>query len=151
MILALCFAYIDELHAADGGAVRRLPGAVVLHLGFVAHRSRNLSWGAAALILLSPLIPALAPTVAAWIFHARLALAASALSRRSSVAADVFTHDKLRLFTGHGFATVSHGVRDRILPAADPDARSPSRSGMSLGSSAQSWRRTGAWFAFRVH
>ena len=118
LIVALCFAYIASY----------TPLTVALFAGYLAlsfcisdlsRTVRELSWGAAALILLSPLIPALAPTVAAWIFHARLA-SLPAPYPSLSVAADIFTHDKLRLITGHGFATVAHGVQDRILPAADP-------------------------------
>ncbi len=77
----------------------------------------------------------------AWIFHARLA-SLPAPYPSLSVAADVFTHDKLRLITGHGFATVSRGVHDGSCRRR-PRGRSPSRSGMSLASSAPCWRRPG--------
>ena len=36
------------------------------------------------------------------------------------MAADIFTHDKLRLLMGHGFATVSRGMHDMILPLHTP-------------------------------
>ena len=120
LILALCFAYIASY----------APLTVALFAGYLAlsfsisdlsRTARELSWGAAALILLSPLIPALAPTVSAWIFHTRLS-SLPAPYPSLSVAADIFTHDKLRLITGHGFATVGHGVQDRILPAQTPRA-----------------------------
>ena len=120
LIVALCFAYIASY----------APLTVALFAGYLAlsfsisdlsRTARELSWGAAALILLSPLIPALAPTVAAWIFHTRLS-SLPAPYPSLSVAADIFTHDKLRLITGHGFATVGHGVQDRILPAQTPRA-----------------------------
>ena len=79
LIIALCFAYIASY----------APLTVALFAGYLAlsfsisdlsRTARELSWGAAALILLSPLIPALAPTVAAWIFHTRLSSLPDALS-----------------------------------------------------------------------
>jgi hypothetical protein len=120
LIIALCFAYISSY----------APLTIALFAGYLAlsfsisdlsRTARELAWGAAALILLSPLIPALAPTISAWIFHARLA-SLPAPYPSLSVAADIFTHDKLRLITGHGFATVAHGVQDGILPAKTPRA-----------------------------
>ncbi len=146
LILALCFAYITSY----------TPLTIALFAGYLAlsfcisdlsRTVRELSWGAAALILLSPLIPALAPTVAAWIFHARLA-SLPAPYTSLAVAADVFIHDKLRLFTGHGFATVAHGVRDRILPAATPRALAFT-VWYELGIVGAVLAATGAWFAFR--
>ena len=78
LILSLAFAYIDNYR----------PLTVALFAGYLAmsfsisdlrRTTRELAWGAAALILLSPLIPAFAPTIAAWIFHTKLAAAAVAL------------------------------------------------------------------------
>src|SRR5208337_4660845 len=99
LILALAFAYVTGYR----------PLTVALFAGYLAlsfsisdltRTARELAWGAAALVLLSPLIPAFAPTIAACIF----------------------THDKLRLLMGHGFATVARGVRDMILPLHTPRA-----------------------------
>jgi len=146
LILALCFAYIDSY----------APLTIALFAGYLAlsfsisdlsRTARELSWVAAALILLSPLIPALAPTVSAWIFHARLA-SLPAPYPSLSVAADVFTHDKLRLITGHGFATVSHGVKDRILPAETPRALAFT-VWYELGVVGAVLAAAGAWLAFR--
>jgi hypothetical protein len=146
LILALCFAYIASY----------TPLAVALFAGYLAlsfsisdlsRTVRELSWGAAALILLSPLIPALAPTVAAWIFHARLA-SLPAPYPSLSVAADIFTHDKLRLITGHGFATVSHGIQDRILPVQTPRALAFT-VWYELGVVGAMLAAAGAWLAFR--
>ncbi len=120
LILALAFAYV----AGYG------PLSVALFAGYLAmsfaisdlgRTSRELAWGAAALILLCPLIPAFAPTVASWIFGVKLANLPPPYAQLS-VAADVFTHDKFRLLTGHGFATVSRGVRDLILPRYTPQS-----------------------------
>ena len=146
LILALCFAYVASY----------TPLTVALFAGYLAmsfaisdlsRTARELSWGAAALILLSPLIPALAPTVSAWIFHARLT-SLPAPYPALSVAADVFTHDKLRLITGHGFATVSHGVQDRILPAGTPRALAFT-VWYELGIVGAVLAALGAWLAFR--
>ena len=146
LILALCFAYIESY----------APVTIALFAGYLAlsfaisdlsRTARELSLGAAALILLSPLIPALAPTVSAWIFHARLS-SLPAPYPSLSVAADVFTHDKLRLITGHGFATVSRGVRDGILPARTPQALAFT-VWYELGILGAILAAAGAWSAFR--
>jgi hypothetical protein len=146
LIVALCFAYIASY----------TPLTVALFAGYLAlsfcisdlsRTVRELSWGAAALILLSPLIPALAPTVSAWIFHARLA-SLPAPYPSLSVAADIFTHDKLRLITGHGFATVAHGVQDRILPAETPRALAFT-AWYELGIVGAVLAAAGSWLAFR--
>jgi hypothetical protein len=146
LILALCFAYIESY----------APVTIALFAGYLAlsfaisdlsRTARELSLGAAVLILLSPLIPALAPTVSAWIFHARLS-SLPAPYPSLSVAADVFTHDKLRLITGHGFATVSRGVRDGILPARTPQALAFT-VWYELGILGAILAAAGAWSAFR--
>jgi len=146
LILALCFAYIESC----------APVTIALFAGYLAlsfaisdlsRTARELSLGAAALILLSPLIPALAPTVSAWIFHARLASLPTPYPSLS-VAADVFTHDKLRLITGHGFATVDRGVRDGILPTMTPRALAFT-VWYELGIVGAVLAAAGAWFAFR--
>ncbi len=120
LILALAFAYVTGYR----------PLTVALFAGYLAlsfsisdltRTARELAWGAAALVLLSPLIPAFAPTIAAWIFHVKLATLPQPYASLS-VAADIFTHDKLRLLMGHGFATVARGVRDMILPLHTPRA-----------------------------
>jgi ABC-type amino acid transport substrate-binding protein len=146
LILALCFAYIESY----------APVTIALFAGYLAlsfaisdlsRTTRELSFGAAALMLLSPLIPALAPTVSAWIFHARLA-SLPAPYPSLSVAADVFTHDKLRLITGRGLATVSQGVRDGILPAQTPQALAFT-VWYELGILGAVLAAAGAWSAFR--
>jgi hypothetical protein len=146
LILALCFAYIASY----------APLAVAVFAGYLAlsfaisdlkRTTRELAWAAAALILLSPLIPALAPTISTWIFHARLT-SLPAPYPSLSVAADVFTHDKLRLITGRGFATVSRGVRDGILPPQTPRALAFT-VWYELGVVGAMLAATGAWLAFR--
>ena len=135
-----------QLRAAHDRDVRRLSGAVVLDLGPDTDGARiELGRGRAY------------PVVAA---HPgsrsdRLSLdlprsahvAAGALSI-VSVAADVFTHDKLRLITGHGFATVAHGVQDSILPAQTPRALAFT-VWYELGIVGAVLAAAAAWLAFR--
>jgi hypothetical protein len=146
LIVALCFAYVDSYP----------PLTIAVFAGYLAlsfsisdmgRTARELSWGAAALILLSPLIPALAPTVSTWIFHVRLA-SLPAPYPSLSLAADIFTHHKLRLITGHGFATVSRGVHDGILPAETPRALA-FMVWYELGVVGAMVAAAGAWLAFR--
>jgi hypothetical protein len=146
LIVALCFAYI---YSYTPLTIALFTGYLALSFAVsdLARTARELSWGAAALILLSPLIPALAPTISAWIFNARLASLPTPY-RSLSVAADVFTHDKLRLITGHGFATVSRGVRDSILPADTPRALAFT-VWYELGVVGAVLAAAGAWLAFR--
>ncbi len=146
LILALVFAYIDGY----------APLTVALFAGYLAlsfaisdmrRTARELAWGAAAVVLLSPLIPAIAPTVSAWIFHAKLASLPPPYAPLS-VAADIFTHHKLRLITGHGFETVSRGVRAAILPPQTPTALAFT-VWYELGVIGALVAATGLWFAFR--
>ena len=146
LILALVFAYIDGY----------APLTVALFAGYLAlsfaisdmrRTARELAWGAAAVILLSPVIPAIAPTVSAWIFHAKLAKLPPPYAPLS-VAADIFTHHKLRLITGHGFETVSRGVRAAILPPQTPTALAFT-VWYELGVVGALVAATGLWFAFR--
>jgi hypothetical protein len=118
LILALAFAYVAGY----------APLTISLFAGYLAisfaisdmsRTAREFAWAAAALVLLSPLIPAFAPTIAAWVFHVKLAALPPPYAQLSA-AADVFTHDKLRLLIGHGFSTVARGVRDMILPPYTP-------------------------------
>ena len=146
LILSLAFAYIDSYRPLT---VALFAGylAMSFSISDLARTARELAWGAAALILLSPLIPALAPTVAAWIFHTKLAVLPPPYASLS-VAADIFTHDKLRLVTGHGFETVSRGVRAQILPAHTPNALA-FMVWYELGVVGAVLAAVGVWFAFR--
>jgi hypothetical protein len=146
LILALVFAYVDGY----------APLTVALFAGYLAlsfaisdmkRTTRELAWGAAAVVLLSPLIPAFAPTISAWIFHAKLANLPAPYAPLS-VAADIFTHHKMRLITGHGFETVSRGIRDTILPPQTPRALAFT-VWYELGVIGALVAATGIWFAFR--
>jgi len=145
LILTLAYAYFDGY----------TPLTVALFAGYLAlsfaisdmrRTARELAWAAAALALLSPLIPAFAPTVSDWVFHAKLATLPPPYASLS-VAADVFTHDKLRLITGHGFETEARGVRSGILPAQTPKALAFT-VWYELGIVGAVLAATGLWFAF---
>jgi hypothetical protein len=145
LIVALCFAYIAGYSPLT---VALFAGYLALSfsLSDMARTARELAWGAAALVLLSPLIPAIAPTVSAWVFHAHLAKLPQPYASLS-VASDVFTHHKLRLITGYGFETVSGGVRAGILPIETPQALAFS-VWYELGAVAAVLAAVGMWFAF---
>ena len=146
LILALGFAYIDGY----------APLTIALFAGYLAlsfaisdmQRTANeLAWAAAALAIFSPLIPALAPTVAAWVFHTKLFYLPASYAPLS-VAADVFTHDKLRLITGRGLETVTRSVREGILPAQTPRALAFT-VWYELGIIGALIAASGLWLAFR--
>jgi len=120
LILALAFAYIDGYTPLT---VALFAGYLALSfaLSDMARTARELAWGGLALVLFCPLIAALAPTVSAWVFHVKLATL-PAVYQPLSVASDIFTHERLRLITGHGFETVARGFRGMILPAHTPKA-----------------------------
>jgi hypothetical protein len=146
LILALAFAYIAEYRPLTFAL---FAGYLVLSFSIsdMSRTARELAWGAAALVLLSPLIPAFAPTVAAWIFHVKLATLPQPYASLS-VAADIFTHDTLRLLTGHGFATVARGVHDMILPRHTPRALAFT-VWYELGVVGAVIAAIGVWFGFR--
>ncbi|MBV9287031.1 MAG: hypothetical protein JO288_04275 [Hyphomicrobiales bacterium] len=145
LILALAYAYIDGY----------APLTVALFAGYLSlsfalsdmsRTARELAWASAALVLFCPLIAALAPTVSAWVFHAKLATLPA--YRPLSVAADVFTHERVRLITGHGFETVARGIRGLILPAQTPKALAFT-VWYELGIVGALIAAIGAFFAFR--
>ncbi len=146
LILALAYAYIDGFAPLT---VALFAGYLTLSFAIsdLSRTTRELAWGAAALVLLCPLIPAFAPTISAWIFHAKLASLPSPYSPLS-VAADIFTHERLRLITGHGFETVARGVRGMILPEQTPKALAFA-VWYELGIVGALIAATGLWFAFR--
>ena len=146
LILALAFAYLDGYG----------PLTIALFAGYLAlsfsvsdmkRTARELAVASAALVLLSPLIPAFAPTVAAWVFHTKLTRVPPPYESLS-VAADVFTHGKLRLITGHGFETVARSVRGFILPPQTPRALAFT-VWYELGIVGAVISAAGLWFAFR--
>ncbi len=145
LILSLAFAYLAGYAPLT---IALFAGYLALSFAIsdMARTARELAWAAAALVQLSPLIPAFAPTIAAWVFDVKLATLPPPYAQLS-VAADVFTHDKLRLLTGHGFATVGGGVRDMILPPHTPRSLAFS-VWYELGVVGAVIAAVGVWFGF---
>jgi hypothetical protein len=109
---------------------------------------RDLSWLAAALIVLSPIVVALAPTFAAWVLHAKLAALPTPYPSLR-VANLVFQHDKAHMLTGHGFETVARGMRAGILPPQTPQAL-VFEVWYELGIVGALIAAAGAWIGFRA-
>ncbi len=74
---------------------------------------------AAIVILFSPLAPAVAPTLARWFYHAKLASLDEPFPPLAA-ASEILLHDPLRLFTGHGFDAAIEGLKSGLLPPRTP-------------------------------
>lgn len=149
LMLILAFVYASAIGAP---ATMTALFAGVATLFFAAsdldRTVRDLSWLAAGLIVLSPLVVALTPTFAAWVLHAKLAaLPAPYPSLR--VANLVFQHDKPHLLTGHGFETVARGMRAGVLPPQTPQAL-VFQIWYELGIVGALIAAAGAWLGFRA-
>jgi hypothetical protein len=95
-VLALSFAISD---------VRR----AVVDLGVLA----------AAIVVLSPLAPAVAPALARWLLHAKLSSLPGPFAPLAG-AADILLREPLRLFTGRGIDTAVRGVEAGLISAPIP-------------------------------
>ncbi len=149
LLLVLAFVYVFALGST--------PTMVALLVGFTAlsfalsdleRTTRDLSWAAAAIIILAPLLVFVAKPLATLVMHAKLTqLPAPYPSLALSFA--VVTQEKLRLITGHGFEALVRGLRTNVLP---PD--------MPRGMLFEIWYELGlvgamlaaaaAWFGFRA-
>jgi len=74
---------------------------------------------AAAIVLLSPLAPAIAPSAARWFFHAKLSNLGGPFAPLAG-AAELLLREPLRLFTGHGMDTSIHVVEMGLATAPIP-------------------------------
>jgi len=79
----------------------------------------DLGLAAAAIVVLSPAAPAIAPALARWFLHAKLSSLPGPFAPLAG-AADVVLHEPLRLFTGHGIDTAVRGVEAGLIPAPIP-------------------------------
>jgi len=79
----------------------------------------DLSALAAAIVVFSPLAPAVAPMLTRWFLHAELSSLPGPFPPLAG-AADILWHEPLRLFTGHGIDTAVRGVEAGLLPAPIP-------------------------------
>jgi hypothetical protein len=118
LMLALVYAFAI---GAAATAAALLVGLAVLSFAVsdIRRTVNELSWLIAALVVISPLVPAIAPTLARFVFHAKLANLAAPYPTLGA-AASLILHDIVRLMTGHGIDTVSRGVETGILPALSP-------------------------------
>jgi hypothetical protein len=74
---------------------------------------------AAAIIIFCPIAPAVAPSLARWFYHAKLASLGEPFPPIAA-AADILLHDPLRLLTGHGFDAAIKGIENGLLPPRTP-------------------------------
>jgi hypothetical protein len=119
-LMMLALAYVFAIGAAATAAAVLVGFAVLSFAVSDIRRTVNdLSWMAAGLILISPLIPAVAPALSHWLFHAKLASLAAPYPTLAA-AASLILHDEARLMTGHGIDTVVRGVEAGLLPALSP-------------------------------
>jgi hypothetical protein len=118
MILAAAFIFAI---GAPVTAAALFVGVLVLSFAIsdVKRTVTDLGILAAAIVLLSPLAPAVAPTMARWFFHAKLSSLSGPLAPIAG-AAEILLHEPLRLFTGHGIDTAVRGVQAGLLPAPVP-------------------------------
>jgi hypothetical protein len=74
---------------------------------------------AAAVVVLSPLAPAVAPQLSRWFLHAKLAGLSGPFALLAG-ANDILRHEPLRLFTGHGIETAVRGVEAGLIAGPVP-------------------------------
>ncbi|MGD1037420.1 MAG: hypothetical protein ABR878_09530 [Roseiarcus sp.] len=149
LLLILAFIYASVIgETATTTALFAGFAALSFAVSDLDRTAHDLSWLAAGLILLSPLVPALAPTFAWWMLHAKLS-SLPAPYPSLGVATLVFLHDKAHLLTGHGFETVVRGVRAGILPPQTPRAL-VFEIWYELGIVGALIAAVGAWLGFRA-
>ncbi|MGD0764330.1 MAG: hypothetical protein ABR929_14280 [Roseiarcus sp.] len=149
LLLILAFVYASLIGAtATTTAMFAGFAALSFAVSDPNRTARDLSRLAAALILLTPLIPALVSFFARWMLHAKLGSLPPPYPSLG-VANDAFLHDKARLLIGHGFETVARGVHEGILPPQTPRALA-FEIWYELGIVGALIAAAGAWLAFRA-
>jgi hypothetical protein len=114
MILAVAFVFAI---GAPATAAALLVGMLALSFAIsdVKRTVFDLGIVAAAIIILSPLAPAVSPALARWFFHAKLSSLTGPFTSLAG-AADVLLREPFRLFTGHGIDTSIRGVESTAGP-----------------------------------
>jgi hypothetical protein len=114
MILAVAFVFAI---GAPVTAAALLIGMLVLSFAIsdVKRTVFDLGIVAAAIIILSPLAPAISPALARWFFHAKLATLSGPFTSLAG-AAEILLHEPFRLFTGHGVDTSIRGLETAGAP-----------------------------------
>jgi len=118
MVLGLVYSFAI---GAPATAAALLVGFAVLSFAISDIRRTvvDMSWLAAALIIVAPLVLAAAPTFSHVVFHARMSMLAAPYPTISA-GSSLILHDVVRLFTGHGVDTVVRGVETGVLPPLSP-------------------------------
>jgi hypothetical protein len=114
MILAVAFVFAI---GAPVTAAALLIGMLALSFAIsdVKRTVFDLGIVAAAIIILSPLAPAISPALARWFFHAKLATLSGPFTSLAG-AAEILLHEPFRLFTGHGVDTSIRGLETAGAP-----------------------------------
>ena len=149
MLLILGFVYAFAIGSS--------PMMIALFVGFAAlsfavsdlqRTTRDLSWIAAGLIALAPLLVLIAEPVLRLIMNGKL----PSLPAPFPSVALVFrmtTHDAPRLVMGHGFETVARGLRINALPPETPRAL-VFQLWYELGVVGAWFAAAAVWFGFRA-
>ncbi len=149
MLLILAFVYAFAIGAT--------PTMIALFVGFAAlsfavsdleRTTRDLSWAAAGLVILAPVVVLVAAPLARLMMHAKLPDLPPPYPSLA-LTFHIVTNDSLRLITGHGFEALARGVRSGILPPHTP------RSLLfeiwyEFGVVGAALAATGVWFGFRA-
>jgi hypothetical protein len=120
LVLITAFAFTFAI-GAPAPAAALVVGMFALSFAIsdVKRTAFDLGLLAAAIILFCPIAPAIAPTLARWFYHAKLASLGEPFPPLAA-AAEILLHDPLRLFTGHGFDAAIKGVENGLLPPRTP-------------------------------
>jgi hypothetical protein len=108
MILAVAFTFAI---GAPVTAAALLVGMLALSFAIsdIKRTVFDLGIVAAAIVVLSPLAPAISPWLARWFFHAKLSSLSGPFASLAG-AAEILLHEPFRLFTGHGIDTTIRGI-----------------------------------------
>jgi len=118
LILAGAFTFAI---GAPVTAAALLVGVLALSFSIsdVKRTAADFGFVAALVILLCPIAPAVAPTLARWFYHAKLAALPEPFPPLAA-ASEILLHDPLRLVTGHGFDAAIEGLKNGLLPPRTP-------------------------------
>jgi hypothetical protein len=120
LLLIVAAAFVFAI-GAPVTAAALLVGVLALSFAMsdVKRTAFDLGLVAVAIILFCPLVAAVAPTLARWFYHAKLATLGEPFPPLAA-AAEILLHDPLRLVTGHGFDAAIKGVENGLLPPRTP-------------------------------
>jgi hypothetical protein len=118
MILAFVYEYAV---GSPSSMIALFVGLTVLSFAIsdLKRTTRDLSWGLAAAVAFAPLLVLIVTPLARLLLHANLKTLPPPYPSLAYVFT-VVTEDWARLITGHGFETVTHGVRIGALPPEAP-------------------------------